>query len=314
MIDFGTTLAVALGAGTGSARGFRGQGQRVQADYPASDAGPATGWPRTGLQELRLTRRTRTFERFLHRRHRRPARPRARADRRRSTWTAPPARSRPAQPQRPGIPARRWRAATTARSGWRAPRCTLPRRPDRDGGNASIRLRRRQPARLLRPGRPRAPGAPSSASPAGRSPTRTPSTRPPTPARSGPNSAAHTGAAPAFSPTAFGERTETDRPGDAAGQRRRPRVGEGGLPGAGPAVRLRHREHRRHPDARVGSRVTLAGWARMFNGDYYVSRTRHSFDLTHGYRTHSTWSGRDRSGVMTAARRQRVRRSTSTRR
>ncbi|MFE9690607.1 phage late control D family protein [Micromonospora sp. NPDC005806] len=40
------------------------------------------------------------------------------------------------------------------------------------------------------------------------------------------------------------------------------------------------------PAARVGSRVTLAGLGPMFDGDYYVTRARHTFDLTHGYRTH----------------------------
>jgi phage protein D len=40
------------------------------------------------------------------------------------------------------------------------------------------------------------------------------------------------------------------------------------------------------PSARVGTTVTLEGLGQMFNGDYYVTRARHTFDLTHGYRTH----------------------------
>ena len=39
------------------------------------------------------------------------------------------------------------------------------------------------------------------------------------------------------------------------------------------------------PDARVGSTVTLAGLGAMFDGDYYVARVRHTFNLVDGYRT-----------------------------
>ncbi len=36
---------------------------------------------------------------------------------------------------------------------------------------------------------------------------------------------------------------------------------------------------------RTGTKVTLAGLGPLFNGDYYVTRVRHMFDLTLGYRT-----------------------------
>jgi phage protein D len=36
---------------------------------------------------------------------------------------------------------------------------------------------------------------------------------------------------------------------------------------------------------RVGSRVTLSGLGGMLNGSYYVTRARHTFDVTAGYRT-----------------------------
>ena len=36
---------------------------------------------------------------------------------------------------------------------------------------------------------------------------------------------------------------------------------------------------------RVGSTLTLSGLGGMFNGNYYVSRTRHHFDLDRGYQT-----------------------------
>lgn len=40
------------------------------------------------------------------------------------------------------------------------------------------------------------------------------------------------------------------------------------------------------PAARVGATLTLDGLGTVFNGDYYVSRARHTYDLVHGYRTH----------------------------
>lgn len=39
------------------------------------------------------------------------------------------------------------------------------------------------------------------------------------------------------------------------------------------------------PGVRVGARVTLDGLGKPFNGEYRVTRTRHRFDLMHGYRT-----------------------------
>jgi phage protein D len=39
------------------------------------------------------------------------------------------------------------------------------------------------------------------------------------------------------------------------------------------------------PLLHVGGTVTLAGLGGLFNGDYYVSEVRHSFTLTHGFRS-----------------------------
>jgi phage protein D len=39
------------------------------------------------------------------------------------------------------------------------------------------------------------------------------------------------------------------------------------------------------PILHVGDTVTLAGLGGLFNGDYYVSEVRHTFTLTHGFRT-----------------------------
>ena len=35
----------------------------------------------------------------------------------------------------------------------------------------------------------------------------------------------------------------------------------------------------------VGSQVTFSGLGGIFDGTYYVSRTRHLFDVAQGYRT-----------------------------
>jgi phage protein D len=40
------------------------------------------------------------------------------------------------------------------------------------------------------------------------------------------------------------------------------------------------------PDLRVGATVTLEGLGPWFDGDYYVTRVRHVFDLHDGYRTY----------------------------
>jgi phage protein D len=39
------------------------------------------------------------------------------------------------------------------------------------------------------------------------------------------------------------------------------------------------------PALQVGTTVTLSGLSALFNGSYYVSRSRHMFDLVLGYRT-----------------------------
>ena len=61
-IDFGTELAVTLGAPGESRQVFSGKISALQADFPADEAPMLLAFAEDPLQALRLTRRTRTFE------------------------------------------------------------------------------------------------------------------------------------------------------------------------------------------------------------------------------------------------------------
>ena len=61
-IDFGTQLGVTFGAGDQSRQVFTGKVSAIQADYPAVDSSQVLVFAEDGLQALRLTRRTRSFE------------------------------------------------------------------------------------------------------------------------------------------------------------------------------------------------------------------------------------------------------------
>ena len=61
-IDFGTQLGVTLGAGDQSRQVFTGKVTAIQADYPASDPAKVLVFAEDSLQAFRLTRRTRSFE------------------------------------------------------------------------------------------------------------------------------------------------------------------------------------------------------------------------------------------------------------
>jgi phage protein D len=62
VIDFGTRLAVAFGPRDDSRQVFAGKVSALQADYPAAEHAQLLVFAEDGLQDLRLTRRTRTFE------------------------------------------------------------------------------------------------------------------------------------------------------------------------------------------------------------------------------------------------------------
>jgi phage protein D len=61
-IDFGTQIGVTLGAGAQSRQVFAGKVSAIQADYPAADPAQVLVFAEDTLQAFRLTRRTRSFE------------------------------------------------------------------------------------------------------------------------------------------------------------------------------------------------------------------------------------------------------------
>jgi uncharacterized protein len=62
VLDFGTPLAVTLGPQDASQQVFTGQISAIQADYPAGEQAQVLVFAEDQLQDLRLTRRTRTFD------------------------------------------------------------------------------------------------------------------------------------------------------------------------------------------------------------------------------------------------------------
>jgi uncharacterized protein len=62
VLDFGTALAATLGPQGASQQVFAGKISAIQADYPAGDQAQVLVFAEDGLQDLRLTRRTRTFD------------------------------------------------------------------------------------------------------------------------------------------------------------------------------------------------------------------------------------------------------------
>lgn len=61
-IDFGTTMGITLGAGDQSRQVFTGKVSALQADFPATDPAQVLVFAEDALQDFRLTRRTRSFE------------------------------------------------------------------------------------------------------------------------------------------------------------------------------------------------------------------------------------------------------------
>ena len=62
VVDFGTELAVTFGQGDQSRQVFSGKVSAIQGDFPDSDPAQVLFFAEDGLQAFRLTRRTRTFE------------------------------------------------------------------------------------------------------------------------------------------------------------------------------------------------------------------------------------------------------------
>ena len=263
---------------------FAGKSAPSRPTIPPSEVAQLTVLAEDGLQDLRMTRRTRTFSDVLHRRHRRPDRPRPRPDRR--VDLDGPTRAVVGQLNLSDLAFLRGLARSDGGEVWlegttlhlarrRRPRPGRRVRLSYGGNLIAFSVRAdlahqvseiavtgwsvadkdadRRDRRLRRPRR-RARLADRRA--------------------------------PSVLADTFGERTERVVRAEPLASDDARALGQGGLPGAGPALRLRHRRHRRHP-ARPGRRPgrPWTGWAPMFDGDYRVTRTRHRFDLRHGYRT-----------------------------
>jgi uncharacterized protein len=62
ILDFGTDFAVHIGAGNQAGQVFRGRISAIEAEYPSDGGGLITVLAEDRLQDLRMSRRTRTFE------------------------------------------------------------------------------------------------------------------------------------------------------------------------------------------------------------------------------------------------------------
>ncbi len=282
VLDFGTTFAVTFGPKDSSRRIFQGRISAIQADYPAAEQAQVLVFAEDGLQDLRLTRRTRTFNdsstadvaNQLASEHGLTP----------SIDLDGPTRRVSAQLNQSDLAflrslARRddgevWLDGTTLH---------VSRRPDRDGGTVelsyggdllsfSVRADLADQCTELGVAGWDVGAKDAIAETADSS------------ALGAELASGDTSGSDILS-KAFGDRTEhivrgTPVTSDEARaiaraaylERARRFVCGTGITGGTPALK-------------VGCRVTLNGLGALFNGAYYVSRTRHMFDLTLGYRT-----------------------------
>ena len=282
VFDFGTTLAVTFGPPGAGQQVFAGKISAIQADYPPGNQAQLLVFAEDGLQQLRLTRRTRTFD---------------------NSTTADiasqlagehgltpavslngPARTITAQLNQSDLAFLRALARRDDAEVWLdATTLHLSRRPDRDGGTVtltygadllsfSVRADLAHQCTQL---------GVTGWDVAGKSAI----------AETADSSALGAELAGGDTPgtdvlrQALGQRTEnfvqatplTSEDARAVAQaayleRARRFVCGTGTTGGTPALQ-------------VGARVTLDGLSALFNGSYYVSRSRHMFDVALGYRT-----------------------------
>jgi phage protein D len=284
VIDFGTTLAVAFGPEPDRREVFAGRVSALQAEYPASDVAQLTVLAEDGLQGLRMTRRTRTFS---------DSSTADIADQIAGEhgFTAAidldgPARAVSAQLNTSDLAFLRGLARSDDGEVWlEGTTLHIARRPGRDNGDEVIRLTyggnllafsvradlAHQVSEIAVTGWSVADkDAISETADAG---------------ALGSELGSLTAGSSVLADT-LGERTERV-------VRAMPLAGDDARAWAKAAYLEKARRFvcgagstGGTPNARVGGRVTLDGLGQMFNGDYTVTRTRHSFDLTHGYRTH----------------------------
>jgi phage protein D len=285
VIDFGTTFSVTFGPEPDQREVFAGKVTAVQADYPASDVAQATILAEDGLQGLRMTRRTRTFTPHsstsdiadqIAREHGLTA----------EVDLDGPTRAVTAQLNTSDLAFLRGLARSDDGEVWlNGTALHVARRPDRDAGGDAIRLTyggnllafsvRADLAHQI-----------SEITVTGWSVADKDAVNETADSSSlGGELGSLTGGSTVLADT-LGERKERV-------VRAMPLASDDARAWAKAAYLEKARQFvcgsgstGGTPHARVGGRVTLEGLGPMFNGDYTITRTRHSFDITHGYRTH----------------------------
>jgi phage protein D len=283
VIDFGTTLSVTFGPDPESREVFAGRVSAIQADYPASEVAQVTMLAEDGLQGLRMARRTRTFSESstadvadqIAREHGLTA----------SVDLDGPSRTVSAQLNTSDLAFLRGLARSDDGEVWlEGTTLHVARRPDRDDGGDAIRLT--YGGNLL---------AFSVRADLAHQVSEIAVTGWSVSDKDAINETADGGSLGAELGSLTGGSSVLS---DTLGERRERVVRS--IPLASDDARAwakaAYLEKARRfvcgtgstggtPHARVGGRVTMEGLGPMFNGDYTLTRTRHSFDLTHGYRT-----------------------------
>jgi len=282
VFDFGATLAVAFGPQGGSQQVFAGKISAIQADYPPGDQAQVLIFAEDGLQDLRMTRRTRTFDdsstadiaSALAGEH--GLTPSVNLD--------GPTRKVTAQLNQSDLAFLRMLARRDDAEVWlESTTLHLSRRPDRDGGTIALSYG----ADLLSFS-VRADLAEQCAQ-VGVTGWDV----------AGKDAIAETADSSAFgAELASGDTSGSDVLTKAIGKRTENIVNATPLTSddARAVARAAYLERARRfvcgtgttggtPALQVGARVTLDGLGGLFNGSYYVSRSRHMFDLALGYRT-----------------------------
>jgi len=281
-LDLGTTLTVTFGPGDAGRQVFAGKVSAVQADYPADAMARVVVLAEDGLQALRLARRTRTFDDSSTAQ----IAERIAADHGLTGDVNLPGPSRRVTSQFNQSDLAFLRSLARADDGeaWlEGTRLRMRRRPDRDEGTVTLSY-----GADLRSFSVRADLADqvTDVSVTGWSVADKDAI------------AESTGAPALASELGSGQRSGTELLGSAFAHRTERIVRSGPLAAddARALARAAYLDRARRfvcgtgttagtPALRVGARVRLAGLGGAFDGEYYVSRTRHEFDLDQGYRT-----------------------------
>jgi uncharacterized protein len=282
VFDFGATLAVAFGPAGASQQVFAGKISAIQADYPPGEQAQFLIFAEDGLQDLRLTRRSRTFDdsstadiasRLASEHGLTP-----------SASLDGPTRKVTAQLNQSDLAFLRALARRDDAEVWLdSTTLHLARRPDRDGGTITLSYG----ADLL---------SFSVRADLAHQCTTLGVTGWDVAGKDAIAETADSGALGAE--LASGDTSGSDVLRKAFGQRVENIVKANPLTSddARAVAQAAYLERARQfvcgtgttggtPALQVGARVTLSGLSGLFNGSYYVSRSRHMFDVTLGYRT-----------------------------